>query len=42
MQTSSWSSFDLVASQDTSIPDINGQIDDRILEYGTEIREQLF
>jgi hypothetical protein len=34
--------LDLVASQDASIPDINEQIDDRTLEYGTEIREQLF
>lgn len=34
--------LDLVASQDVSIQDVNEQIDDRTLEYGTEIREQLF
>lgn len=34
--------LDLVTSQDVSIQDVNGQIDDRTLEYGAEIREQLF
>jgi len=34
--------LDLVVSQDASIEDVNEQIDDRTLEYGTEIREQLF
>jgi len=34
--------LDLVTSQDVSLQDVNGQIDDRTLEYGAEIREQLF
>ena len=34
--------LDLVVSQDASIEDINEQIDDRTLEHGTEVREQLF
>jgi hypothetical protein len=34
--------LDLVASQDVSIQNVNEQIDGRTLEYGTEIREQLF
>ena len=34
--------LDLVVSQDASIEDVNEQIDNQTLEYGTEIREQLF
>jgi hypothetical protein len=34
--------LDLVTSQDVSIQDVNERIDDRTLEYGAEIREQLF
>ncbi|QIB79087.1 hypothetical protein G3A49_13480 [Haloferax volcanii] len=34
--------LDLVRSQDVSIQDVNEQIDNRTLEYGAEIREQLF
>jgi len=34
--------LDLVASQDVSIQEVNEQIDDCTLEYGAEIRDQLF